>query len=255
MEDLAALRAIIGEGEPEEELALLLGRAHGSVEAALNMYYELKTASQPPSSQPSSASSASTAKRPAAVVDAAARKHAKTLNQPRGTSSAVEPPLAERMRPSALEELIGQEQALSDAIRQALAADRLPSIILWGPPGCGKTSFAAVVAASTQRIFRSLSAAKAGVQELRDELSRAVNTKRLRGVGTILFVDELHRWSKAQQDALLMDCEKGHIILIGATTENPSFSLNNAILSRCERAVTVEDAVARRCSHQHHGGE
>ena len=93
------------------------------------------------------------------------------------------------------------------------------------------------MAASTRRLFRSLSAAKSGVSELREELSRAANASRLRGVGTILFVDELHRWSKAQQDALLLDCEKGTITLVGATTENPSFAINNAILSRCRLVV------------------
>lgn len=158
-----------------------------------------------------------------------------------GTDAApvrgISRPLAERMRPSHIDELLGQEEALSSVLRAALQGDRLPSLILWGPPGCGKTSFASCVAGATRRCFRSLSAAKAGVAELRDELSRAANAQRLRGASTILFVDELHRWSKAQQDALLLDCEKGTVTLIGATTENPSFSLNNAVLSRCKLVV------------------
>ena len=128
------------------------------------------------------------------------------------------------MRPKLLQELLGQEDALV-GLQQALLEDRLPSLILWGPPGCGKTSFAHCVAQATQRPFRSLSAAKAGVAELRQELSRAAGALRLQRKATILFVDELHRWSKAQQDALLMDCERGIITLIGATTENPSFAL------------------------------
>lgn len=106
-----------------------------------------------------------------------------------------------------------------------------------GVEGCGKTSFASCVASCTKRIFRSISAAKAGVKELRNELTRAASARRLQRVSTILFVDEIHRWSKAQQDALLQDCEQGTITLIGATTENPSFSLNNAILSRCRLVV------------------
>ena len=150
------------------------------------------------------------------------------------------------MRPRVLDDLLGQDEALSDVMRAAMSNDRLPSLVLWGPPGCGKTSFASVIASSTRRIFRSLSAAKAGVAELREELSRAANAQRLRAANTILFVDELHRWSKAQQDTLLFDCERGAITLIGATTENPSFSINNAILSRC-RLVTFaklsDDAV------------
>ena len=101
----------------------------------------------------------------------------------------------------------------------------------------GRRLWQSCVASCTKRIFRSISAAKAGVKELKSELTRAASARRLQRVSTIIFVDEIHRWSKAQQDALLQDCEQGTITLIGATTENPSFSLNNAILSRCRLVV------------------
>lgn len=140
------------------------------------------------------------------------------------------------MRPKLLGELLGQEEALG-ALQQAVLEDRLPSLILWGPPGCGKTSFAHCVAQATKRQFRSLSAAKVGVAELREELSRAAGALKLRGVATILFVDELHRWSKAQQDALLMDSERGTITLIGATTENPSFALCLEAAESCFESI------------------
>ena len=146
-------------------------------------------------------------------------------------------PLAERMRPRSLDHLVGQADGLNDLVRRSFELDSLPNMLLWGPPGCGKTSFASVVSAKTKCVFRAISAAKCGVAELRQELDRARKTRSLTGTRTLLFVDEIHRWSKSQQDALLLDVEKGAVTLLGATTENPSFSLNNAILSRCRLVV------------------
>jgi len=224
MADLATLRAIVGDEPSDSALKLLL--RDGTVEAAANRFFEASAA-------PAAAAS-TTGKRPSSAAAATPSKERRLDTSSSGAKPAGSAkPLAERMRPSRLDDLLGQGEALDAVLRQSLCEDRLPSLLLWGPPGCGKTSFAACVAASTQRLFRSLSAAKCGVSELREELSRAANALRLRGVGTILFVDEIHRWSKAQQDALLMDVEKGTVTLVGATTENPSFSVNNAILSRC----------------------
>ena len=231
MADLPALRAIVGPDPSDDELCLLL--RDSTVETAANRFFDgaLATGAQTTST---SSNEPANAKRVAAIPPAPpGRKLQRTEGSGPSTTTAMIKPLAERLRPRSLDQLLGQGEALDAILRQALANDRLPSLILWGPPGCGKTSFASCVAASTQRIMRNLSAAKSGVAELRDELTRAANAQRLRGVGTILFVDELHRWSKAQQDALLMDVEKGTVTLIGATTENPSFSINNAILSRC----------------------
>ena len=225
--DLAALRAIVGV-EPTDDVLRLLLRDH-SVEAAANRFFDggALPASTSGSKRPGQPSS-----------DASAEKRAREANTiAAGKSTSASKPLAERMRPTRIDDLCGQGEALDDVLKDALAADRLPSLILWGPPGCGKTSFASCVAGATTRLFRTLSAAKAGVADLREELSRAANAAKLRGARTILFVDEIHRWSKAQQDALLLDVEKGTITLIGATTENPSFTINNAILSRCRLVV------------------
>ncbi|MFA0961272.1 replication-associated recombination protein A [Roseivirga sp. BDSF3-8] len=140
-------------------------------------------------------------------------------------------PLPERLRPVTLDDLIGQEHLTGDGgvLRRAIKAGQIPSMILWGPPGTGKTTIANVVANSLKRPFRSLSAISSGVKEVREVIAEA-NRHR----GTILFIDEIHRFSKSQQDALLGAVEKGTVTLIGATTENPSFEVNSALLSRSQ---------------------
>ena len=147
---------------------------------------------------------------------------------------APKPPLAERMRPASLSEVLGQEHLLGPGkwLRRALDADAFPSLILWGPPGVGKTSIARVLAESTKRRFVPFSAVLGGVPELRTLLAEADESRRFRGVGTVLFVDEIHRFNRAQQDAFLPHVERGTITLVGATTENPAFALNAAVLSR-----------------------
>jgi putative ATPase len=143
-------------------------------------------------------------------------------------------PLAERMRPRTLDEFVGQEQLLGPGrpLRQAIEQDRLQSLILWGPPGTGKTTLARLIATLTRAKFVSFSAVLSGIKEIRAVMSEAEDTRRRRGTRTILFVDEIHRFNKAQQDAFLPRVEAGDIVLIGATTENPSFEVNSALLSR-----------------------
>lgn len=145
----------------------------------------------------------------------------------------VTAPLAARMRPRALGEIVGQEHILAPgrALRRALDADRVPSMILWGPPGSGKTTLAEVIARQTGSQFVGLSAVTAGVAELRKVVEGA-RARRAAGERSILFVDEVHRWNKAQQDAVLPHVENGTVTMIGATTENPSFEVNAALLSR-----------------------
>jgi putative ATPase len=145
-------------------------------------------------------------------------------------------PLAVRMRPRNLAEFVGQEHFLSEGklLRRMLAADRLTSVIFYGPPGVGKTSLAEVIALHTQRRFESASAAEVGVAEVRRVLDTARRTLETDGVRTIFFLDEIHRFSRAQQDVLLGDVERGIVTLIGATTENPFFAVNAPLVSRSQ---------------------
>src|ERR1041385_9235137 len=135
------------------------------------------------------------------------------------------------LRPRSLDEILGQEHLLAPgrALRRALEADKVPSMVLWGPPGSGRTTLAEVIARLTQSRFVALSAVTAGVADLRKVVDEA---RRAAGERTILFVDEVHRWNKAQQDAVLPHAENGTVTLIVATTENPSFEVNSALLSR-----------------------
>jgi putative ATPase len=148
---------------------------------------------------------------------------------------STQAPLAARMRPRTLEEFAGQEQLLAPgrALGDALRRGDLGSAILWGPPGSGKTSLAYLIARHTGRAFIGFSAVTEGVQRVREIIKEAEERRRT-GRGTILFCDEIHRFNRAQQDAFLPHVEKGTIALVGATTENPSFSLNSALLSRCQ---------------------
>lgn len=145
-----------------------------------------------------------------------------------------EAPLAERMRPTILEEFVGQKHVLGDEkfLRRSISADRLPSMILYGPPGTGKTTLAMIVANTTNMKFEKLSAVTSGVKDIRLVTEKAEEELKMYGNRTILFIDEIHRFNKSQQDALLPFVEKGIIILIGATTENPYFEVNKALLSR-----------------------
>ena len=151
-------------------------------------------------------------------------------------------PIAERLRPAKLEDLIGQEHLVGDGaiLRKAINSNMIPSMIFWGPPGVGKTTLANIIANQVKSPFHTLSAVSAGVKEVREVIQRAGRIQR-----TILFIDEIHRFNKSQQDALLGAVEKGIITLIGATTENPSFEVNAALLSRCQvyvlKALEKED--------------
>jgi putative ATPase len=145
-------------------------------------------------------------------------------------------PLAARMRPRTLEEVVGQQHFLGEGklLRRLLAADRLGSVIFYGPPGTGKTALAHVIANQTQCRFRQLNAVAAGIKEVRELLEEAKAELENSGERTILFVDELHRFNRAQQDVLLPDVEEGRVILIGATTQNPFFAINSPLLSRSQ---------------------
>jgi putative ATPase len=149
-------------------------------------------------------------------------------------------PLADRMRPSCLDEFVGQEALVgpNGVIRRAVEADRLFSMVLWGPPGCGKTTLARIIARETRSHFAQFSAVLSGVKEIRAVIEAAKTHLSMGGRKTILFVDEIHRFNKAQQDAFLHQVESGLLTLIGATTENPSFEVNPALMSRC-RVITL----------------
>ncbi len=143
-------------------------------------------------------------------------------------------PLADRMRPRNLDEFLGQDDILGQGriLRESISQDKIPSIIFWGPPGSGKTTLASIIANQTKADFVKFSAVTSGLKDLREVIKRAQGDE-WQGKKTILFIDEIHRWNKAQQDALLPHVEKGLVTLIGATTENPSFEVRSALLSRC----------------------
>ena len=144
-------------------------------------------------------------------------------------------PLASRLRPKSLEEFVGQKHLVGKGkiLRQLIEKDQISSMIFWGPPGVGKTTLARIIAGKTQSDFIDFSAVTSGIKEIKEVMAKAEVSRRM-GIRTLLFVDEIHRFNKAQQDAFLPYVEKGSIILIGATTENPSFEINSALLSRCK---------------------
>ena len=150
-------------------------------------------------------------------------------------------PLPERMRPRTLDEIVGQEAVVGPDgfLRRAIEADRVPSLVFWGPPGCGKTTLARVIAAATAARFVPFSAVTSGIKEVKEVMAEAAAHRRRTGKRTLLFVDEIHRFNRAQQDAFLPYVERGDIVLVGATTENPSFEINAALLSR-SRVVVLE---------------
>jgi putative ATPase len=170
-------------------------------------------------------------------------------------------PLADRMRPRTFEEFFGQEKILGEGklLKSAILEDKVPSMIFWGPPGSGKTTLANIIAEKTGSEFVALSAVGSGVKDLRREMERAESLGRL-GNRTILFIDEIHRFNKAQQDFLLPFVERGVVTLIGATTENPSFEVNNALLSRSRVFVLeklgegdLEKIILRALKDKEHG--
>lgn len=188
--------------------------------------------------------------------------HPRDLFEARVASDPAATPLAERMRPTGLHDFVGQAHLLAPGrvLRRLIEADRVPSMILWGPPGTGKTTLARIIAKRTGASFETLSAVSAGVKDIRAVVEAAQQRRRYESRPTFLFIDEIHRFNKAQQDALLPHVEAGVCKLIGATTENPSFEVNAALLSRARvfalRSLTVDDlteVLSRALSDVAHG--
>ena len=167
-------------------------------------------------------------------------------------NNRVTTPLASRLRPSSLDDFVGQEHLVGQGkiLRQLIERDQISSMIFWGPPGVGKTTLASIIAGKTRSEFINFSAVTSGIKEIREVMNRAEQSRRV-GLRTVLFVDEIHRFNKAQQDAFLPYVERGSIILIGATTENPSFEINAALLSRCRvfvlKALEEKDLIKLLC--------
>src|SRR5450432_440626 len=172
-----------------------------------------------------------------------------SLFQPTPDAQAIQSPLADRMRPRTLDEFVGQEHLVGPGkpLRLQMERDDAGSMLFWGPPGTGKTTLAKIIAAMSRAEFIEFSAVLSGIKEIKQVMSEAERARQY-GTRTILFIDEIHRFNRAQQDAFLPHVEKGNIRLIGATTENPSFEINSALLSRCRVYVLkplTEEQVAQ----------